>query len=87
MELRQLRWLVVVVDAGTMRRASEELHVSQPSISRAVRQLEADLGVQLLRRTPSGVHLTEAGAEFLVYARTILAHATAARIAMTRRPG
>jgi DNA-binding transcriptional LysR family regulator len=84
-ELRHLRYFVAVAEEGAMRRASDLLYTAQPSISRALSQLEADLGVTLLRRTPYGVQLTDAGGEFLVYARRILAQTREARIAMSRR--
>jgi DNA-binding transcriptional LysR family regulator len=84
-ELRHLRYFVAVAEEGAMRRASDRLFTAQPSISRALTQLETELGVRLLRRTPCGVELTDAGGELLVHARRILAETTEARIAMRRR--
>jgi DNA-binding transcriptional LysR family regulator len=84
-ELRQLRYIVTVADAGGIRKASRELHVAQPSLSQALRQLEGELGLELIQRSPRGIELTDAGAEFLEYARAILQQTDAARAAMRRR--
>jgi DNA-binding transcriptional LysR family regulator len=84
-DLRQLRYLVAVADEGGIRRASRQLHLTQPSLSQALRQLEAELGVELIHRSTRGAELSDAGAEFVEYAREILERASAARIAMRRR--
>lgn len=76
---------MAVVEERGFRRASRELYVAQPSVSRALRQLEQELGVTLLLRTARGAELTEAGHEFEVHARTILAQAAAAKAAMRER--
>ena len=60
-ELRLIRYFVAVAQEGNVTRAAERLHVAQPSLSAAVRQLEAQLGVDLLERTGRGVALTPAG--------------------------
>jgi DNA-binding transcriptional LysR family regulator len=86
-DLRQLRYFVAVVEERGFRRASRELYVAQPALSRALRQLELSLGVRLLERTAQGVELTDAGGEFLVHARLIIAHADAATAAMRDRVG
>jgi DNA-binding transcriptional LysR family regulator len=85
MDLRQLRYFVAVVDEGGIRKASRQLFLAQPSISQAVRQLECELGVELLHRRPSGIELTGAGREFVDYARDILDRAALASAAMRRR--
>ena len=85
MDLRQLRYVVAVADAGGIRKASRQLDLAQPSLSQALRQLEAELGVQLIRRSTRGIELTEAGDEFLNYARDILDRAAEAHAAMRRR--
>jgi LysR family transcriptional regulator, hca operon transcriptional activator len=72
MELRQLRYFVAVAEALNFRRASNQLHVAQPSLSVQIRQLEDELGVPLLLRTKRRVELTRAGAVFLLAARDIL---------------
>ena len=79
MELRQLRAFVQVVNAGTFTLAAEELHLAQSAVSRAVGQLEAELGFALLRRTSTGVELTEAGTAVFERAREVVAGADAIR--------
>jgi DNA-binding transcriptional LysR family regulator len=85
MDLRQLRYLIAIVDQGGIRKASRHLYLAQPSISKALRQLERELGVELLRRSTRGVELTDAGIEFVAYAREILDRAATAQAAMRRR--
>jgi DNA-binding transcriptional LysR family regulator len=84
-DLRQLRYLVAVADERGIRRASRRLRLSQPSLSQALRQLEAELGVTLVLRSAQGVELTDAGSELVEYAREILDREAAARRAMRRR--
>lgn len=85
MDLRQLRYFVAVVDEGGIRKASRQLFLAQPSISQALRQLEGELGVELIRRSHAGIELTEAGTEFVDYARDILERAARASAAMRHR--
>jgi LysR family transcriptional regulator, hca operon transcriptional activator len=74
MELRHLRYFVAVAQAGSLTVAAQrELHTSQPSLSRQIRDLEHELGVQLLTRRARGIELTPAGRTFLEHARTVLA--------------
>jgi LysR family nitrogen assimilation transcriptional regulator len=61
MDLRQLRYFVKVVECGNVTRASEALHIAQPAISQQMRNLERDLGMQLLERSVQGVAPTAAG--------------------------
>jgi DNA-binding transcriptional LysR family regulator len=78
-ELRHLRYFVAVAEMENVSRAAmQRLHVSQPSLSRQIRDLEDEIGVQLLERTAKSVKLTEAGRAFLNEARAILKHADAA---------
>ena len=73
MELRHLRYFVAVAEMENVSRAAmQRLHVSQPSLSRQIRDLEDEIGVQLLERTAKSVKLTEAGRAFLDDARAIL---------------
>ena len=75
MELRHLRYFVAVAEMENVSRAAmQRLHVSQPSLSRQIRDLEDEMGVQLLERTAKSVRLTEAGRAFLDEARAILKH-------------
>src|SRR5277367_3059802 len=75
MELRHLRYFVVVAEEQNVTRAAERLHVSQPPLSRQIRDLEQELGVQLFRRTAKSLALTEAGKIFLNEARGVLLQA------------
>ncbi|GAB1488394.1 LysR family transcriptional regulator [Opitutaceae bacterium] len=72
MELRHLRYFVAVAETLSYRRAAERLHVSQPALSKQIKDLEHAVGVQLLDRDTGGVRLTDAGAVFLDEARDIL---------------
>ena len=74
-ELRQLRCLVAIVDAGSFTDAAIDLGVSQAAVSRTLASLETALGVRLLRRTTREVSLTAAGSRVLPHARRTLAEA------------
>ncbi len=79
MELRHLRYFIAVAEEGSLTLAAERrLHTAQPSLSRQIRDLESELGVQLLVRSVHGVKLTAAGDAFLDQARLTLAQADAA---------
>src|SRR5476649_861817 len=75
MELRHLRYFVVVAEEENVSRAALKLHVSQPGLSRQVRDLEDEIGFQLFERSAKSVRLTEAGKVFLTEARAVLQHA------------
>jgi LysR family hca operon transcriptional activator len=78
-ELRHLRYFVAVAEAGSLTEAAERrLHTSQPSLSRQIRDLEKEVGVQLLSRSVHGVELTPAGKAFIDHARLALMHVDAA---------
>ena len=72
-ELRQLRYFVAVAEELHFGRAAERLHMSQSPLSRAIRELERDLGLVLFLRTTRRVELTPAGAALLERARRALA--------------
>jgi len=79
MELRHLRYFVAVVEEGSLTTAAERrLHTSQPSLSRQIRDLEHEVGAELLSRSVNGVALTAAGKAFLDHARLALMQVDAA---------
>lgn len=71
MQLTQLEYLIAVEKYGSISKAARELYTSQSSISTSIRTLEMELGVELLRRGPKGVHVTEAGQEILENAKIV----------------
>ena len=75
MELRHLRYFVAVAEMENVSRAALKLHVSQPALSRQIRDLEGELGFSLLERTAKSVRLTDAGRAFLDDARALLQNA------------
>src|SRR5258708_38955767 len=78
-ELRHLRYFLAVAETGSLTLAAEQrLHTSQPSLSRQIRDLEDQVGVELLSRGARGVELTAAGRAFLDHARFALTQVDAA---------
>jgi len=92
MELRHLRYFVAAAEAGSLTvAAARKLHTSQPSLSRQIRDLEDEVGAQLLTRRARGIELTPAGRAFLDHARSVLSQVEAAaeaarRVAHPARP-
>ena len=92
MELRHLRYFVAVAEEGSFTVAAERrLHTAQPSLSRQIRDLEHEVGAQLLVRSARGVELTDSGRAFLDHARLALAQVEAAgeaarRVAQPAKP-
>src|SRR5215207_362011 len=82
MDLRRLRLFLAVVDGGGMTRAAESEHVSQPSVSQAIRELEADLGTALFHRVGRRVVLTTAGEALVEPARQVLRDVETGRAAV-----
>jgi LysR family hca operon transcriptional activator len=79
MELRHLRYFVAVAEAGSLTVAAQRmLHTSQPSLSRQIRDLEDEVGTELLTRRARGIDLTPAGRTFLDHARLVLSQVEAA---------
>ncbi|MFJ7204193.1 LysR family transcriptional regulator [Streptomyces sp. NPDC098789] len=87
MELRTLRYFVAVAEELHFGRAAARLHMSQPPLSRAVKQLEGDVGAALFHRSATGVALTAAGAALLEEARALLARADRARLRVAAAAG
>ena len=81
MELRTLRYFIATVDAGSVSAAAEVVHVSQPSLSRQLRQLERALSVELFARGSGRLVLSSAGRQFLPIARDLVSRAAAAQLA------
>src|SRR3954469_14099641 len=85
MELRHLRFFVAVAEEGSLTVAAERrLHTAQPSLSRQMRDLENEVGAQLMTRSARGIELTAAGRIFLDHARLALAQVAGAREAARR---
>ncbi|MFH8217561.1 LysR family transcriptional regulator [Streptomyces sp. NPDC018057] len=74
-DLRLVRYFTVVAEYGNFGQAATRLHLAQPSLSRQIQRLEAQLGVRLLDRSPQGSSLTDAGRAFLPRARILLQEA------------
>ncbi|GAB2634892.1 LysR family transcriptional regulator [Kribbella swartbergensis] len=85
--LRQLEYLVTVVDLGSFTKAAEVLHVTQPALSHQIRALERSAGGPLLERLPRNVRLTPTGRAMMPHARAALADAERARCAARQAAG
>jgi DNA-binding transcriptional LysR family regulator len=83
-DLRQLECFVAIAEEGSFRAAAERLHMSQPPLSRQIKQLETELGVPLLTRDPQGASLTAAGKAFVAEAKKTLLQPAGA-VAAARR--
>jgi LysR family transcriptional regulator, benzoate and cis,cis-muconate-responsive activator of ben and cat genes len=72
MEMRHLRYFIAVAEEENVSRAALKLHVSQPGLSRQIRDLEDELGFSLLERSAKSVRLTDAGRAFLIESRAVV---------------
>lgn len=72
MTLAQLRYAITVAGASSMNEAARKLFISQPSLSAAIKELEAEVGVELFKRTNRGISVTLEGEEFIGYARQVV---------------
>lgn len=79
MNLRTLRYFVAIADAGSLSAAAVSLSIAQPALSRQLRELETDLGMQLLQRSSRGVRLTPGGVTLYESARRMLAESARVR--------
>ncbi len=84
MELRQLRYFVAIVDHGSLSRAALVLHIAQPALTQQLRQLEEEIGAQLLHRSAQGMTSTDAGKVFYEHAQAILKQVSDAKQAVTQ---
>lgn len=84
MELRTLRYFVVAVEAGSLSKAAALLHIAQPALTAQIKKLEAELGAQLLERSPAGVTATQSGMELYHDATRLLSDADAIRERLQR---
>lgn len=71
MTLTQMSYLIAIAETGSLNKAAEQLYVSQPSLTNAIKEMERELGITLLYRSGRGATLTNDGAEFLYYAKEI----------------
>ena len=72
MTLQQLKYAVAAADNGTMSEAAQSLFIAQPSLTNAIKELEAELDITIFHRTNKGIIVTNEGSEFLGYARQVL---------------
>ena len=70
--LQQLRYIIEVAECGSINAASQQLYVSQPTLSTTIKDTEQELGISIFNRTNRGITLTNEGTEFIGYARQIL---------------
>lgn len=75
MTLQQLRYLIAIVEEGSILKASHRLLVSQPSLSKSMVDLEKEMGIKIFIRNNRGVYLTEEGEIFLAYSRSVIEEA------------
>lgn len=75
MTLQQLRYVVTVAEKGTISDAAKELFISQPSLTSAIKELENEMQITIFNRTNKGIIVSNAGDEFLSYARQVLEQA------------
>jgi DNA-binding transcriptional LysR family regulator len=75
MTLQQLRYIITIVNCGSISEAAKQLFITQPSLSNAVKELEQEYGITIFNRNPKGISLSLDGSEFLSYARQVLEQA------------
>ena len=72
MNINQIKYVLAVAQSSSMREAASKLYVSQPALSASIRELEDELGILIFERSNKGITLTEAGHEFISYAKKAL---------------
>ncbi|MCD8040481.1 MAG: LysR family transcriptional regulator [Clostridia bacterium] len=75
MTLQQLKYVIEIAECGSVNRAAQKLYLAQPSLSKAVSDLEKELGITIFCRSSKGVYLSEEGSKFLSYARQVVEQA------------
>ena len=75
MTLQQLRYILQIVQSGSISMAAQKLYITQPSLSKSVADLEKEMGITIFNRNNRGVYLSDDGARFLAYARQIVEQA------------
>jgi DNA-binding transcriptional LysR family regulator len=71
MTIQQIRYVLAVVEAGSITEAARQLYISQPSLSNAIREIEKEVGLTIFLRSRTGIALTKEGMEFVGYARQV----------------
>ena len=71
MTLQQIHYVLAIAETGSMNRAAESLFISQPALTKALRELEAEIGIIVFRRSSRGVIPTDECREFLANARQL----------------
>lgn len=72
MTIQFLRYIVLVAEIGSITKAARQLHISQPSLSAALKEAEKEVGFAIFTRSRNGIALTKEGVEFLGYARQVI---------------
>lgn len=72
MTIQQLKYIIKIVECGSISEASKQLFITQPSLSNAVKEIEKEFSIEIFTRSPKGISLTVDGAEFLSYARQVM---------------
>jgi DNA-binding transcriptional LysR family regulator len=75
MTLQQLKYILAIVECGSISEAAKRLYISQPSLSNAVKEIEEEFGIEIFLRSSKGIALTNEGIEFLSYARQVVEQA------------
>ena len=75
MTLAQLKYVVTVAKAGTMTQAAKQQFITQPSLTKSIKELEKEMHVRIFERTNKGIVVSKDGEEFLAYARQVLEQA------------
>lgn len=76
MTLQQLKYAVVTAEKGTVSEAAAALYIAQPSLTKAIKELEKEMGITIFHRTNKGVSVSKEGEVFLGYARQVLEQAS-----------